>query len=295
MICFVHIERAGGTTMHSIFRQNYPLGFLTLTPWHLWSNESDHELTAEEVKWLARLLPQTRGFGGHTTRCYVGYEEALGHAVQYVTFLREPIQRYKSHFHYQCATMKKDWTIDTFLAEKRFDNFQTRRIAGSDDVGLAKRYLDERFKFVGLTERFDESLVLLGQALGLTKFNTLYARENESRDPGYAEDPRLKEPELLERIRERNILDVELYDYVRREVYPRFVASFCGDLASATSQQQARRKYYRFPTSRRLVWQAHRHLVYRHIEGLLHGWIARRRRTFKEIRVDKGLIKGTGR
>jgi hypothetical protein len=270
MICFVHIERAGGTTLHAIFRQNDPIGFLTLTPWHYWSNEDGSELTVEEVRWLVRCLPFTTGIGGHTTRSYMGYEAAIGGPVKYVTFLREPIARYISHYNYQINEMGKDWTIETFLAERRFDNYMTKRIAGKFDVEEAKRRLADQFSFVGLTERFDESLLLMKAELSIPRFNTLYTKENASINPSYRKDPRLRTPEIQQRIRECNLLDIELYQFLKRELYPRYVARFVGDLDRAVEEQKRERAGYRFHPNVRAMWLAHRHLWYRHIEHILH-------------------------
>ena len=103
MFCFIHIERAGGTTLHYIFRNNF-LRYLTLTPWSYWANKGENVFSKHEAKWLFRLLPFTPGFGGHTTRCYLDYEEVVG-ALNYITFLRDPIRRYKSHYNYQRKVM----------------------------------------------------------------------------------------------------------------------------------------------------------------------------------------------
>jgi hypothetical protein len=72
-----------------------------MTPWYLRANARGNELSFEEVLMLFRLLPHTRGFGGHTTRSYLGYERAAGRPIRYVTFVRDPVKRYLSHFNHQ--------------------------------------------------------------------------------------------------------------------------------------------------------------------------------------------------
>jgi Galactose-3-O-sulfotransferase len=113
------------------------------------------------------------------------------------------------------------------------DNLQTRLISGRepgkvlswgsngrpwrrdpsrlDEEALeeAKRNL-ESFLVVGLTERFDESFILVRRALGWKL--PMYETHNVTRRPK-SEPP---SPEAIEAIRERNRLDLELYDHARK-------------------------------------------------------------------------------
>ena len=115
MLCFIHIERAGGTTLHYVLRNNDPLRYLTLTPWFYEANEPGNWLTADELQWLRRLLPHTRGIGGHPPRSFLDYEAAVGEPLQYFTFLRDPVKRWTSHYNYQREVMGVPWTAEAFL------------------------------------------------------------------------------------------------------------------------------------------------------------------------------------
>jgi hypothetical protein len=95
------------------------------------------------------------------------------------------------------------------------DNSQTRAIAGdistpfggcSDEMlATAKAHLEERFTVVGLTERFDESLLLMGRAFGWSRL--YYVAANVA--PSAEKVP--PSPEAIELIRAANRLDVDLY------------------------------------------------------------------------------------
>jgi hypothetical protein len=74
----------------------------------------------------------------------------------------------------------------------------------------AKRNVEEQFSVVGLTERFDESVVLLGQAFGWQ--NLVYEPVNVWESPPPAELP----PETLRRIEDENWLDRELYEFAKQ-------------------------------------------------------------------------------
>jgi hypothetical protein len=170
---------------------------------------------------------------------------------------------------------KGDWTIDGFLDNPQFNDFMTRRIAGGYDVELAKRRLRDEFAFVGLTERFDESLLLMKSRIGLAGFNTLYERENASEERTYQSDVRQESEDVLERVRRNNVLDMELYRFVRDELYPSYVRQFEGDLELAAAQRSERRAEFNFSRVRRGLWLGYRHVLYRHIEWTLHRWYGR--------------------
>lgn len=270
MICFVHIERAGGTTLHTIFRNNYPLRYMPLTPRSTWANEEDHVLTQEQAKKLFSLFPFAVGFGGHTVRSYVDYESVLGKPIRYFTYLRDPIKRYISHYNYHRNVTGIDWTIDAFLREPRLHNFMTKRLAGCFDVDRAKEQLTQRMSFVGLTDRFDESLLLLRAELGMPDLNVFYQKQNASRVANYQKDPELQEEETQQRIREVNALDIELYEFAKSELYPEYVSRFGPGLEQAVADFQEANRTYHFSKMRRLCWTAFRHLGYRNLEYAIH-------------------------
>ena len=265
MLCFVHIERAGGTTLHYIIRNNF-LSFLTLTP-SLWSNDPTTIFTAKELRALLRWLPYTKGFGGHNTRAYVQYESVTDRPIRYFTFLRNPIARYLSHFSYQVDRMNRPWSLDSFLSEPRFANYMTTRIAGGPDVTRAKELLREQFVFVGLTERFDESLVLLRHALDLHHFDIRYEHKNAGR--GRLHSPSndlLNDPDTLTRVRSQNLLDLELYDFARNELYPEYVNRYGSELSGDVDRFREENDGFRFHRRRRYAWGIYRKFLYQPLE-----------------------------
>jgi hypothetical protein len=272
LLCFIHIERAGGTTLHHILRNNY-LSFATLTP-SLWSNEADAVVTAQEIRGLLRWLPFMKGFGGHSTRLYAGYEEATSHPVKYFTFLRHPVARYLSHFRYQVDTMGLPWSLEAFLDEPRFANFMTNRIAGRPDLARAKELLRTRCTFVGLTERFDESLLLLQEALNLPDLDVRYERQNEGKSAGESTvgAAPLDDHEILERVQSRNELDLELYDFAANVLFPDYVSRYGADLERDRARFQAERQGFRFSRSRRLAWAVYRKAGYEPVGRAVRRW-----------------------
>ena len=222
MICFVHIERAGGTTLHEIFRTNFP-SYLMITPCKPWTNEDSNVFTKDEFRAIKRTLPFTKGIGGHTTRSYLGYEEFCNDKIQYITYLRDPVERYISHYFYQKFKKNIDWTFESFMAELRFDNFMTKRIAGTFNLEMAIENLETQFSFVGLTDEFDLSLLFMREELGLKDFSCYYKKMNSGEQYKKNENINEIKATYLDEIIEHNRLDIELYLYARSNIFPRYV------------------------------------------------------------------------
>ena len=150
--------------------------------------------------------------------------------LRFFTFLREPTDRTLSHYYairesgggYALPPLPAEATLEDALAGGYLhDNLQTRMLSGLpepfgevDDEMLAqaKHNLRDGLACFGLTERFDESLVLAKQRLGLRSI--LYgssARVNAKRPRG--DDV----PAELRHAAERcNRHDIELYRYAEQ-------------------------------------------------------------------------------
>jgi len=171
---FVHIERSGGTTFNSMLINNF-LGYLVpkiKSPVDQKKEKDPNRLifTNSNLKEVKKWAPNIKVLGGHHTRIFAEYEKIINGRIFYFTFLRDPVSRYLSHYNFQRNVMKINWTLTEFLNNYYFNNWQTKRIAGVEDVEIAKSYVAGRFDFVGLTEHYDESLLIFREKIGL---NTL--------------------------------------------------------------------------------------------------------------------------
>jgi hypothetical protein len=87
------------------------------------------------------------------------------------------------------------------------DEIEERVNADRSLLEEAKKAIDNRFLYVGLTDAFEQSVAELQAALGVS---LPYARVPSHSSPSYERPPR----EIEEIVRERNALDVDLYAYV---------------------------------------------------------------------------------
>jgi hypothetical protein len=224
---FLHIQKTGGVTLRAALRYKYPTRTLTL------HSPTDAGRIAEfplEDRRTARVVTGHLPYGVHSF---------IPQQCEYITLLRDPVSRAVSTYHH-VRRDTRHWFHDELVRSKMrledfvrapngpADNLQTRLLSGRGSGELARgepgrrdrgrtslpdEALDEamrnldRFLVVGLTERFDESFILIRRALGWKL--PMYATRNRGARAGSGPPS----PEAIELIRERDRLDVRLYDY----------------------------------------------------------------------------------
>jgi hypothetical protein len=212
LIVFVHIQKTAGKTLRHILRRLYAgPGRSVHVP---------NFFAKPELHWSA--------VAERTDDRPPGHEVAHGHMLfepdrwprdaRFLTILRDPVERTISHYYWlnERRGARSGWdSIEEALDQGAIrDNLQVRVIAGADPAGPVTATMTEdaiaaldRFSGVGLTERFDESLVLFRRALGWR--TTAYERVNStnSRAPRTALDDA-----TIERIQEHTRFDQLLYD-----------------------------------------------------------------------------------
>jgi hypothetical protein len=162
---------------------------------------------------------------GHTV---FGLHEAVPRPCRYMTMLRRPqslvlsqysfVRRTPGHRHHHDA---RRLSLEEYLASglaQEMNNSQTRALVGMVEVPYgtnppelleqAKRNVEQWFSAVGLTERFDESLILFKQAFGWNKLH--YVRANVASRREQPSD------EAMRMIEEMNQLDIELYRWAEQ-------------------------------------------------------------------------------
>jgi hypothetical protein len=236
-VIFLHIPKTAGMSLHGLFVRHYR--------GRLIHNMGVKNITAEE--WQrglerVRAMPAAQRdavavFKGHMI---FGLHDLLERPARYVTFLRDPVKRLLSHYRmvYRLGGLPAETVLDParpmwgLTADpalyRSIDNYQVRALSGADfdlpfgacaeeHLARAKDNLERHFVFVGLTDRFDLSLVLLRHVLGWkTRF---YMPDNigaETRAP--------VAPGTVDKLREINRLDTVLVAFAR-ERFERLVAA----------------------------------------------------------------------
>ena len=247
LLAFVHIPKTAGGTVINMLAAAYSRAALHDAGNYMTGPDgSARKLARRAGGWQAWERRGGRVTAGHVP--YGVYREFLPRGTRYITFLREPADRVVTHY-YNHVRLKDpgsnparsvdqpgllDTKVRTASLEEAFElglpvlcNLATRFLSGqpSPTGELPDNALDDAkanlrdFAFVGLQERFEESIVLLQRMLGLEP--TSYVNRHVSVDRPLVEDIREEERQL---IREHNRLDLELYAFAT-ELFNEAVAS----------------------------------------------------------------------
>jgi hypothetical protein len=279
MLVFVHINKTAGRTMRYILRSSYGARHCEVEPWH--APFEDPPFSTEDLRRVRRIYPKLESIAGHRVAGHVDLDEPETE-FRYFTFLRDPLKTTASRFQYQVDYRKKqglefeewiqrDWTRDG----------QTKRIAGVDDVGEAIRVIERKEIFVGVVERFDESLVML-KALRASDLNISYRRVNVAKRNTLAARL-LADEHTRQMLTDANQHDLELYRYVTRELYAGLQSEYGDSLDGVVAEFQRSRgeEFNRLNTA---LFRLRQHGVYKPLLNLY-----RRPRTQRS--VDKLLAR----
>src|SRR5574337_1575128 len=228
ILLFVHIPKTGGTTFSKLLRRQFPPHEILWLDGH----------AAQHATTLAGLSAEQR----RRLRCIYGHidwgiDRGLDRAARYVTFLRHPVDRLVSAYYF--ALRRPEWGDHQPITEQRLSlhdfvtspyaqwlhNGQTFALSGGDAwrggthdrLEQARAHLEEKGTFVGLTERFDESVLLCGARFGWA--DVRYGRVNVNR-----QRPALATVAAHTRaaIARANRQDLELYEIATRRLAERW-------------------------------------------------------------------------
>lgn len=254
MLCFCHMIKAAGTTLNYIFRNNYGYNFV----------ETQKEpFTPKDLEILLSINRNIKAIAGHHLKSYTGLDSVCSD-LEYITFLREPIDRYISHYNhsrtrnYHQLTLE-EWTKKLPLQHAEL-NYQTKFIAGSDDLERAKKILANDFAFVGLAEKFDESLILMKKILNLQDFDSRYQRMNVNQKKLITKNE--ISHDFMEELRELNKLDYELYRFINDELFEEQKCKYGSCFVEELNNFRLSNENYKFRKSQLLKFRIGKYLIY---------------------------------
>lgn len=217
MLVFVHLNKTAGSTVNQILRSSYGTQHCSVQPWH--SEWGGAPFSKADLQRLRRLYPNLKSISGHRV---VGYEDLAvnGAELKYFTVMRDPVKASASSFQHKKQISGKPESFEEWIEKDWTRNRQTKMIAGVEDVNEAIRMIEKKEIFVGLTEHFDESMVLL-KGLVAGELDIAYRRVNVAPSSSIAEDL-LTTRRTREILEEAHQVDTELWNYVRREIFPTY-------------------------------------------------------------------------
>lgn len=214
-LIFIHVPKTGGQTLQAVLKRQFPK--------HTWAGY-EYRNMSEEKKRTIRLIR------GHVP---YGMHEFVPSDVEYhyLTMLREPVSRFVSNFNYwkQEGRFSQSYSLEDYARygaeEIGNNNLQTRYIAGlmkpekprpgqprtydplpENALEMAKTALTRDFSIVGITERFNDSMIVIKHMFSFSR--VVYARRNTTRIHTKIDIDSTGLRTVIER---NNALDVELY------------------------------------------------------------------------------------
>jgi hypothetical protein len=218
MLVFIHINKTGGNTVSHILRSSFGLRHCQVEPWHAqWTGPP---FSASDLKRLRRFYPNLKSIAGHRITGHVDLQ-ANGLEFKYLTFMRDPLKSCASRFQYKVQVSgKKNLVFEEWIQQDWTRNHQTKWIAGVAEVDEAIRIIQAKNIFVGLTEHFDESMVLL-KSLIANDLNISYKRVNVAQK-NTIKERLLTTESTRQMLIEAQKADLELYNYIKQELYPTY-------------------------------------------------------------------------
>jgi hypothetical protein len=227
-LIFVHIPKTAGTSLRHVLRKQYGRERMTNVR-ALCTETLDTRMQAANRERLGRdhVLLGHMIYGAH---------RHLSGSPTYMSMVREAVDRVVSDYYYVCRTPSHDfydpvvsdnYSLDDYVRSGitvYTNNIQTRMLSGvgrdtpfgkctREMLSQAKENIESHFAVVGVTERFEESIILMKRRFGWGL--PIYITRNRTSD-------RPSRPEIPEStralIREYNALDFELYEHVRQRL-----------------------------------------------------------------------------
>ncbi len=240
MLAFIHIHKTGGTTLQWILRSTLGPHYCEVTPLAI-------DPAFQQTPWLApakiadleythALYPQLEGIGGHHIQPHMPLHVKYP-GLTYFTFMRDPVKMRASMYQHGVNTLgEANCVFEEWRQEEQSQNRQTKMIAGTADVNKAIQIIQQQEIFVGLTERFNESLLLL-KVIVANNLNIAYKRMNVA-EGDTAAKRLLASEQGRAMLREGNEADHALYEFVQQEWYPRYQQAYGRTLAEDVARYQ---------------------------------------------------------
>ncbi len=242
LLVFLHLAKTGGRTIDTVLRSSFGPGYVQAEPIRppRPAGTGGREFIApvygpEDLRRLRRRVPWVRAVGGHTLTLWSGLQQAG--PIRAFAFLREPLARGASHYQYHVDHTAEPLDWERWCAWPEHHDHQVRYFDRDGDPEAAIAAIEHHGVFVGLLERFEESLLLL-RRLVAPELQPYYLRHNTAESNALARQI-LADRERRDQLREMYAGEFPLHAYVRDVLWPRYEAAYGPGLAADAARLRA--------------------------------------------------------
>lgn len=138
---------------------------------------------------------------------------AIRYNTNFITWMRDPIERIASHYHYwkreydpnnapplQKKVIMENWSLEKFCFSNELKNLYTQFLWGFP-INL--------FKFIGITEKYEEDFVLLSEFFLKQTTNIRFENMNTTKN----NDKYISNKNLRKKLENHHAMDMKLYNY----------------------------------------------------------------------------------
>ena len=224
---FLHIPKTGGTTLKNILTGKFPVDRIYNIEGSINERINDFQQTSEDSRSQYELVQGHMSFGLHQffpqeSEYFAIMRDPLDRAVSDYYFLRTNTHH---HLHKEVSGMSMASYMQSNMTSQ-LSNGQTRLLSGDckdkqigipsvrkldfSDLEKAKHNIQNHFLFVGLQERFDETLLVLRRKYGWGY--PFYVASNINRQRPTLDNLSSADKTIVQN---QNELDFALYEFVK--------------------------------------------------------------------------------
>jgi hypothetical protein len=227
-VIFLHIPKTAGTSFARIIENNYSKSeFYLATAGNVESRQYIMNSLNSFLKLPKREQDKIKIIKGHFP--YGLHEKMNWSDYKYVSFIRNPVERLFSEYYYikdnpthPLSQLCNEISFEEYALSDDYhlQNQQIRMLAGFDALfetdmhrvyELAIKNVSSENFILGLTERFSDSLSMIGKALGWKNVEEQFVRYPSKKPSKMAIDR-----EVLSEIEMKNYWDIKFYEHISK-------------------------------------------------------------------------------
>jgi len=220
ILVFSHIPKTAGTSLTYLLKVNFGNRLL---PALYRSDAQGATYRHQDLRKDLKIYKNCSCITGHSLKPFVNFGEMEDNLLWF-TFLREPIMRYISHYVHQQENGIEKYSIGIEEWGEKFHrgNWMVKMIAGEENIEKAIDIIESKIMFVGLTEEFDTSLLMMRKLLNIDNFDINYGHSRMKTKNAFLKNELITNLDNIKEIlQDKNQLDIKLYEYVKQYIWPR--------------------------------------------------------------------------